>query len=113
MPNYCYIVDEFVSGTSTGAVEGIYFVGAGAGVTVENGSTVTLVAKYDVAGALTNISDMNEVTFATAAEATAKFNDPHSPVLSGVAAGNTTATVTVTNSVTKATYTDTIPVTVT
>ena len=113
MPNYCYIVDEFVSGTSTGAVEGIYFVGAGAGVSVANGETITLVAKYDVAGSLTNISDMSEVTFATAAGATAKFNDPHSPVLSGVAAGNTTATVTVTNSVTKATYTDTIPVTVT
>nr|DAL34553.1 MAG TPA_asm: hypothetical protein [Caudoviricetes sp.] len=113
MPNYCYIVDEFVSGTSTGAIEGIYFIGAGAGVSVASGSNVTLVAKYDVAGSLTNISDMSEVTFATTEEATAKFADPHSPVLTGVAAGTTTATVTVTNSETKVTYTDTIPVTVT
>ena len=113
MPNYCYIVDEFVSGTSTGAIEGIYFIGAGAGVSVASGSTTTLVAKYDVAGSLTNISDMSEVTFATAAESTAKFDDPHSPILTGVAAGTTTATVTVTNSETKAVYTDTIPVTVT
>ena len=113
MPNYCYIVDEFVSGTSTGSVEGIYFVGAGAGVSVASSETTELVAKYDVAGNLTNISDMSEVTFSTAAEGTAKFNDPHSPVLTGVAAGTTTATVTVTNSVSKVTYTDTIPVTVT
>lgn len=113
MPNYCYIVDEFVSGTSTGSVEGVYFVGAGAGVSVANGQTTELVAKYDVAGNLTNISDMSEVTFSTGAEETAKFNDPHSPVLTGVAAGTTTATVTVTNSISKVTYTDTIPVTVT
>ena len=113
MPNYCYIVDEFVSGTSTGSVEGVYFVGAGAGVSVANGETTELVAKYDVAGNLTNISDMSEVTFSTGAEETAKFNDPHSPVLTGVAAGTTTATVTVTNSISKVTYTDTIPVTVT
>ena len=113
MPNYCYIVDEFVSGTSTGSVEGIYFVGAGAGVSVASSETTELVAKYDVAGNLTNISDMSEVTFSTAAEGTAKFNDPHSPVLTGVAAGTTTATVTVTNSISKVTYTDTIPVTVT
>lgn len=113
MPNYCYIVDEFVSGTSTGAVEGIYFVGAGAGVSVTNGETITLVAKYDVAGSLTNISDMSEVTFSTGADSTAKFEGAHSPVLSGVAAGTTTATVSVTNSVTGVTYTDTIPVTVT
>ena len=113
MPNYCYIVDEFVSGTSTGSVEGVYFVGAGAGVSVAHGETTELVAKYDVAGNLTNISDMSEVTFSTGAEETAKFNDPHSPVLTGVAAGTTTATVTVTNSISKVTYTDTIPVTVT
>lgn len=113
MPNYCYIVDEFVSGTTTGAVEGIYFIGAGSGVSVANGETIDLTAKYDVAGALTNISDMSEVTFSTAAEATAKFNDPHSPTLSGVAAGTTTATATVKNSVTNVTYTDTIQVTVT
>lgn len=113
MPNYCYIVDEFVSGTSTGAVEGVYFIGAGSGVSVANGANIELTAKYDVSGALTNISDMSEVTFSTADEATAKFNDPHAPTLSGIAAGDTTATVTVTNSVTKAVYTDTVPVKVT
>ncbi len=112
--SYGYIVDEYVgNNTSTAAVDGIYFIGAGSGVSVAKSSTIELLAKYSVNDNLTNISDMEQVTFSTAAAATAKFNDPHSPVLSGVAAGNTTATVTVTNSRTGVTYTDTIPVTVT
>lgn len=113
LPNYCYIVDEFVDGSSTAAVQGIYFIGTGGGISVAEGATANLVVKYDVNDSLVNISDMSEVTFSTAAEGTAKFNDDHSPVLSGVAAGPTTATVSVVNSVTGVTYTDSIAVTVT
>lgn len=113
MPNYCYIVDEYVSSGSTQAVQGIYFIGAGSGVSVATGSEITLVAKYDVNGVLTNISDEEQVTFSTANAQTATFDDPHSGVLSGVAAGSTTATVTVTNSASGVIYSDTIPVTVT
>ena len=110
---YCCIVDEYVGDNSTGTVDGIYFIGAGSGVSVANGSTAALTVKYSVNGVLTNISDMSQVTFSTAAEATAKFADEHVATITGVAAGNTTATASVTNSVTGVTYTDTIPVTVT
>lgn len=112
MPNYCYIVDEYVSGTSTGSVDGIFFIGAGSGVGVEVGQTATLTVKYDVAGMLTNISDFSEVTFTSADATKAKFDDAHSPVITGVAAGTTQVTVSVTNSTTKAVYQDTIDVTV-
>lgn len=113
VPNYCYIVDEYVSGSSTAAVQGVYFIGAGAGVSVASGETLNLAAKYDVGGTLTNISDMTQVTFTSADPETASFADSHSPVVSGVTAGNTTITVSVTNSATGVTYTDTIPITVT
>lgn len=111
--NYCYIVDEYVDGNSTGSIDGIYFIGMGSGVTVASGSTANVVVKYSVNGTLTNISDMSQVTFSTGAAETAKFNDEHVAVISGVAAGNTTATASVTNSISGVTYTDTIPVTVT
>lgn len=113
MPNYCYIVDEYVSGSSTAAVQGVYFIGAGSGVSVARGETLSLTAKYDVAGALTNISDMSEVTFTSEVPATAKFDNPHSPVVTGVAAGTTKIIVSVTNGMTGVTYTDSIPITVT
>lgn len=113
MPNYCFIVDEYVSSGSTQAVQGIYFVGAGSGVSVATGSELSLVAKYDVAGVLTNISDMSEVTFTSANPETAAFADSHSGVVNGVAAGSTTVTVSVTNAMNGVTYTDTIPITVT
>lgn len=112
--SYGFIVDEYVgSNTSTNAVEGIYFIGLGSGVSVAAGETVNLPVKYVVAGALTDISDMEQVTFATDAAATATFADEHTNTLSGVAAGTTAATVSVTNARTGVTYTDTIPVTVT
>lgn len=112
--SYGFIVDEFIgSDTSTYGVDGIYFIGLGSGASVVHGETITLPVKYSVGGILANISDMSKVTFASAAAATAKFNDAHSNVLSGVAAGNTTVTASVTNTLTGETYTDTIPVTVT
>ena len=111
---YGYVVDEYVGeSTSTSAVDGIYFIGLGSGVSVVKDDTVELPVRYSVNGVLTSISDMGQVTFSTAAAATAAFTDENSNVLTGVAVGSTTATVSVTNSRTNVTYTDTIPVTVT
>lgn len=112
---YGFIVDEFVGGgdTSTAAVEGIYFIGIGDGVSVAADATIVLPVKYAVSGALTEISDMEQVTFSSADASKAKFDDEHANVLTGVAAGNTTVEVSVTNSVSGVTYKDTIPVTVT
>lgn len=111
---YGYVVDEYVGeNTSTAAVDGIYFIGLGSGVSVAADDEVALPVKYSVNGILTPISDMGQVTFTSAAPGTAAFADSHSNVLSGVAQGSTTATVSVTNSRTNVTYTDTIPVTVT
>ena len=111
---YGYVVDEYVGeSTSTSAVDGIFFIGLGSGVSVVKDATVELPVRYSVNGVLTTISDMGQVTFTTAASGTADFDDEHSNVLTGVAVGSTTATVSVTNSRTNVTYTDTIPVTVT
>ena len=111
---YGYVVDEYVGeSTSTSAIDGIYFIGLGSGVSVVKDATVELPVRYSVNGILTSISDMSQVTFSTAAAGTATFEDENSNVLTGVAVGSTTATVSVTNSRTNVTYTDTIPVTVT
>lgn len=111
---YGFIVDEFVGGdTSTAAVDGIYFVGLGDGVSVARNQTVALPVRYTVNGNMTEISDMSQVTFSTAAASTATFEDANSNILKGVAAGTTQATVSVTNSRTGAVYTDSITVTVT
>lgn len=111
---YGFIVDEFVGGgSSTAAVDGIYFIGLGDGVTVASGETVVLPVKYSVNGSLTAISDMEEVTFTSGDTSKANFTDEHSNVLSGVAAGTTDVTVSVTNSLNQTVFTDTIPVTVT
>lgn len=112
---YGYVVDEYVGGdaTSTAAVDGIYFIGLGDGVSIVKSTSMELPVKYSVNGQLTNVSDWSEVTF-TAASAVVSFADEHSPQMTaGSSAGNTTVTVSVTNSRTGATYTDTIPVTVT
>lgn len=112
--SYGFIVDEIVgTNTSTAKVEGIYFIGAGSGLSVVKDASITVPVKYSVNGVLTDISDMSQVTFSSAATATAAWANSHSNVLNGVAAGNTTVTVSVTNSVTGLTYTDTVPVTVT
>ena len=112
---YGYVVDEYVGGenTSTAAVDGIYFIGLGDGVSIVKSTSMELPVKYSVNGQLTNVSDWSEVTF-TAASAVVSFADEHSPQMTaGSSAGNTTVTVSVTNSRTGSTYTDTIPVTVT
>ena len=111
---YGFIVDEFVGGeSSTAAVDGIYFIGLGDGVSLAKGATLTLPVKYSVNGALTDISDMAQVTFTSAAAGTAKFDDSHENVVTGVAAGSTMVTATVLNSRTGASYSDSIAVEVT
>lgn len=112
--SYGFIVDEFKgANSSTAAVDGIYFIGMGDGAELAAGETLALPVKYSVNGVLTDISDMSQVTFSSAATGTAAFNEAGSNVLSGVSAGNTTVTVSVTNSANGASYSDTIPVTVT
>ena len=109
---YGFIVDEIVgSNTSTAKVQGIYIVGGA--ISVAASDSVAVPVKYDVNGFLTDISDLSQVTFTTPADTTAKWANSHSNTIQGVAAGSTTATVSVTNSVTGVTYTDTVPVTVT
>lgn len=112
---YGYVVDEYVGGesTSTAAVDGIYFIGLGDGVSIVKSTSMELPVKYSVNGQLASISDMSQVTF-TAASAVVSFADEHDNTMTaGASAGNTTVTVSVTNSRTGATYSDTIPVTVT
>lgn len=111
--SYGFIVDEFKGANgSTAAVDGIYFIGLGDGATLAADGTLTLPVKYSVNGMLTDITDMSQVTFTSATPGTASFADEHSNVVTGVAAGETTVTATVTNSANGVTYSDTIPVTV-
>lgn len=111
---YGYIVDEIIGDeTGTSLVDGIYFIGLGAGLSVVRSSSTPLPVKYSVNGVLAEISDMSQVTF-TAASNVVSFADAHSNVMTaGSTAGNTTVTVSVTNAKTGVTYSDTIPVTVT
>lgn len=111
---YGYVVDELVGeDTSTALVDGIYFIGLGSGVSVVKSTTMQLPVMYSVNGVLASISDMGEVTFA-AASSVVSFADEHDNTMTaGASAGNTTVTVSVTNSRTGASYSDTIPVTVT
>lgn len=111
---YGYIVDEPVGeNSSTSGVDGIYFIGLGTGISMASGTTRALPVRYTVGGILAQISDMDQITFASASTSTASFADEHSNVLTANAAGSTSVTVSVTNSATGATYSDTIPVTVT
>lgn len=109
---YGYVVDEYVGGenTSTAAVDGIYFIGLGAGVSVAADATLTLPIKYSVNGILTTISDMGAVTFESSATNVATVDGN---IVSGVSAGTAVISASVTNSRTQQTYTDTITVTVT
>ena len=111
---YGYVVDEYVGeNSSTAAVDGIYFVGLGSGVSIVKSTSMELPVRYSVNGVLSPISDMGQVTF-TAASNVVSFADEHSNTMTaGSTTGNTTVTVSVTNSRTNATYSDTIPVTVT
>ena len=108
---YGFIVDEMLgTNSSTSKVDGIYFIGLGAGATVRVGDSYALPIKYSVNGVLTNISDMSAVEFTSANPATATVNGN---TVTGVAAGTTTVTATVTNANTGATYTDVTTVIVT
>ena len=110
---YGFIVDEMLGmNSSTSKVDGIYFIGLGAGATVTVGGSVALPIKYSVNGVLTNISDMSQVTFTSSAAAKASI-DTHSNVVTGVSTGSATITATVTNASTGATYVTTCQVTVT
>lgn len=110
---YGYIVDEMIgANSSTSKVDGLYFIGLGAGATVARTQTIALPIKYSVNGVLTNISDMSQVTF-TSSDTTKATIPQHSNIATGVAAGSTTITATVTNSATNVTYTATCDLTVT
>lgn len=110
---YGFIVDEIVgTDTSTAKVQGIYIIGASAALQMTVGETLAIPVKYDVNNALTDISDMSKVTFTSSNTATASFADANSNVLTANAAGTTSVTVSVTNSDTSATYSDTVSVTV-
>lgn len=110
---YGFIVDEFVGGTSTAGIDGIYFIGLGDGISVAADATAELPVKYSVGGVLTDISDMSQVTFTAGATETAKFTNEHVGTVTGVAPGTTTVTVSVTNSENGHTYKDVVQVTVT
>lgn len=111
---YGYVVDEFLGeSSSTAAVDGIYFIGLGAGASVAANETLALPVQYSIGGALSPISDMSLVTFTSETPSVASFADEHSNVISGVSAGTSVVTVSVTNSRDNVTYTDTITVTVT
>lgn len=109
---YGYVVDEYVGGddTSTAAVDGIYFIGLGAGAEVEVSDTLTLPIKYSINGNLATISDMSAVNFSSSADAVASVSGN---VVTGVSAGDAVITASVTNSRNNQTYTDAITVTVT
>lgn len=109
---YGYVVDEYVGGdnSSTAAVDGIYFIGLGAGASVAVSETLELPLKYSVNGSLTTISDMSEVTITSGTESVATVSGN---VVTGVDAGTSVITASVTNSRTNTTYTDAVTVTVT
>lgn len=109
---YGFIVDEYVGeGTDTAGVDGIYFIGLGAGATVLTGTTLTLPLKYSVGGILTSISDIADVTFASDNTEIATIPE-HSNVVTPVAVGSCNITASVTNSRTGTTYVDSVAVTV-
>lgn len=108
--SYGFIVDEMLgTNSSTSKVDGIYFIGLGAGATVKMGETLTLPIKYSINGVLTNISDMSAVTFESSDEEKATVEDN---VVTPVGVGTTVVTASVTNSVTGVEYTDSVTVTV-
>lgn len=110
---YGFIVDEYVGSgdSSTSSVQGIYFVGGGV-LNLATGASVTVPVKYDVNGVLTDISDMDQVSF-TVTGNVGTFASEHSNVFTAAnSAGSGRVNVTVTNSLTGAVYDDSMPVTV-
>ena len=115
---YGFIVDEIVgTNTSTTKVDGIYIVGLGAELDLTTGQTMTIPVKYSVNGVLTDISDMQQVTFTSPAmgsnDPAGTFANSHSNVFTAAATGTRgTIVVSVTNSATGATYSDSLYVNV-
>ena len=108
---YGYIVDEILGeNSSTSRIEGVYFIGMGAGISMVNGTTYELPIKYSVNGVLTNVSDMSQIDFESSVESVATVDGN---VVTAVGTGTTVITATVENSTTGVEYTDTISVTVT
>lgn len=111
---YGFIVDEYVGSgdSSTSSVQGIYFVGLGSVLTVRDGRSITLPVKYDVNGVLTDITDMDQVTFSVIGNV-GTFANEHSNVFTAAnSAGNGRVNVTVRNSLTGAVYQDGVAVSV-
>ena len=106
---YGFIVDEILgTNSSTAKVDGLYFVGMGAGKTLSVGDTLVLPLKYSINGSLTNISDFSAVTVESSdATVTIAGN-----VATAASAGSATITASVTNSATGVTYTDVTEITV-
>lgn len=111
---YGFIVDEYVGSgdASTSGVQGIYFVYGSDILNVRANQTVTIPVKYDVNGVLTDISDMDQVTFSVIGNV-GTFANSHSNVFTASNnSGNGRIIVTVTNSVTGAVYEDGLAVSV-
>ena len=110
---YGFIVDEIVgSDTSTAKVEGIYFVGLGPSLQLRPNTTVEVPVKYAVNGVLTDISDMNKVSFTSSNTTAGSFASLHSNTFTANATGTGYITATVANSVTGEEFSDSIPFTV-
>lgn len=115
---YGFIVDEIVGGdTSTAKVEGIFIIGLGEELELTPGQTMTIPVKYSVNGVLTDISDMQQVTFTSPAmgsnDPAGSFANSHSNVFTAAAIGTRgTIVASVTNSATGATYSDSLYVVV-
>lgn len=106
--SYGFIVDEMLGANSaTSKVDGIYFIGLGAGTTVGVGDSYALPVKFSVNGVLTNISDMSLVEFTVSPEGKVTMEGN---VVTGVEAGNAVVRASVTNSNTGASYSDVIAI---
>ena len=108
--SYGTVTDEFFD-SATAGVDGLYFIGEGAGPCLTVGQKHTLTVKYSVGGRLTNAADPSELTFASSAPSTAQVDA--AGVITAKAAGSCAVTAEVTNSVTGVTYRDAVTVTVT
>jgi hypothetical protein len=111
---YGFIVDEYVGtgASSTALVDGIFIVGFGKQIQMAPGETITIPVKYSVNGALTEVSDMSQVTFSSLSTTglIGSFADEHSNVFTSEGGGYGYISVTVTNSVTGQVFDDSIPV---
>lgn len=111
---YGFIVDEIVGGdTSTAKVDGIFIIGLGEELELTPGQTMTIPVKYSVNGVLTDISDMQQVTFTSPAmgsnDPAGSFANSHSNVFTAAAIGTRgTIVASVTNSATGVTYSDSL-----